>query len=225
MFIHDALFRKVADPATMSILIYLISLADENGDIHTTYTDIAKALLYSRWKVFDSIHRLEQLKALCITKKIGTPNGHQTDTKRKSNKKSVITICNINSYRKDQTISKRQPNDKQTQVCTKPQQKTTPSTTPTTRYFDNEKMNQAITTWLEYKKEKKQTYKPIGITRLKKKLLQMAAGDPDTMLAIVEDSIANNYSGLYDTRPSTDPMDTGVILHNPTYHDPKEGGW
>ena len=77
----------------------------------------------------------------------------------------------------------------------------------------------------EYKKEKKQTYKPIGITRLKKKLLQMAAGDPDTMLAIVEDSIANNYSGLYDTRHTTDPMDTGVILHNSPYHDPKEGGW
>ena len=53
----------------------------------------------------------------------------------------------------------------------------------------------------------------------------MAAGDPDTMLAIVEDSIANNYSGLYDTRPDTDPMDTGVILHNSPYHDPKEGGW
>ena len=53
----------------------------------------------------------------------------------------------------------------------------------------------------------------------------MAAGDPDTMLAIVEDSIANNYSGLYDTRHTTDPMDTGVILHNSPYHDPKEGGW
>lgn len=225
MFIHDALFRKVADPATMSILIYLISLADENGDIQTTYTDIAKALAYSRWKVFDSIHRLEQLKALCITKKFGTPNGNQTATKRQPNKKSVITICNISSYKKSETTTKQPPNDSQTQVCTKPQQKTTPRTTPTARYFDNEKMNQAITTWLEYKKEKKQTYKPIGITRLKKKLLQMAAGDPDTMLAIVENSIANNYSGLYDTRTTTDPMDTGVILHNSPYHDPKEGGW
>ena len=200
MFIHDALFRKVADPATMSILIYLISLADENGDIQTTYTDIAKALAYSRSRICRAIHKLEALHALCINNKTTPRNNGETTVKRKRN-------------------------DSETQVCTKTQQKNTPRTTPTTRYFDNEKMNQAITTWLEYKKEKKQTYKPIGITRLKKKLLQMAAGDPDTMLAIVEDSIANNYSGLYDTRPATDPMDTGVILHNSPYHDPKEGGW
>ena len=225
MFIHDALFRKVADPATMSILIYLISLADENGDIQTTYTDIAKALAYSRSRICRSIHKLEALHALCINNKTKARNNAETIVKRKRNEKSVITISNIHSYKITETAVKRKRNDSETQVCTKTQQKNTPRTTPTTRYFDNEKMNQAITTWLEYKKEKKQTYKPIGITRLKKKLLQMAAGDPDTMLAIVEDSIANNYAGLYDTRPATDPMNTGVILHNSPYHDPKEGGW
>ena len=148
MFIHDALFRKVADPATMSILIYLISLADENGDIHTTYTEIAKALAYSRSRICRALHKLEALHALCINKKNTTRNNDETIVKRKRNEKSVITISNIHSYKTAETTVKRKRNESDTQVCTKPQQKTTPPTPQTTRYFDNEKMNQAITTWL-----------------------------------------------------------------------------
>lgn len=56
---------------------------------------------------------------------------------------------------------------------------------------------EALDTWLAYKKEKHQTYKPRGLAALKKKLLQLSNGNPEYAKVIVEHSMGNNYSGLY----------------------------
>jgi len=53
---------------------------------------------------------------------------------------------------------------------------------------------QALTLWLEYKKEKKQPYQPTGLQMLYKKLSEM--GGAKFVLA-VENSIQSNYSGLF----------------------------
>ncbi len=57
---------------------------------------------------------------------------------------------------------------------------------------------EAFTLWLDYKKERRQTYK--GERSLKilfEKLHKLSGGDPVTALEIVKQSIANNYSGLF----------------------------
>ena len=51
--------------------------------------------------------------------------------------------------------------------------------------------------WLAYKKEKRQAYKPRGLTALKKNLLQLSNGNPEYAKVIVEYSMGNNYSGLF----------------------------
>lgn len=53
-------------------------------------------------------------------------------------------------------------------------------------------------TWLEYKKAKKQTYKTEqSLSLCRKKLIQMAGGSPEVAMLIVEQSIANNWAGLF----------------------------
>lgn len=56
---------------------------------------------------------------------------------------------------------------------------------------------EALEMWLAYKKEKRQTYKPRGLEALKKKLLQLSNGNPEYAKVIVEDSMGNNYTGLF----------------------------
>ena len=58
-------------------------------------------------------------------------------------------------------------------------------------------MESVITKWLEYKKEKRQTYKPRGLASFKKRLNELSEGDPIIADAIVEQSMANNYAGVF----------------------------
>ena len=58
-------------------------------------------------------------------------------------------------------------------------------------------MEAVITKWLEYKKEKRQTYKPRGLEAFKKRLMELSGGDPVIANAIVEQSMANNYAGVF----------------------------
>lgn len=58
-------------------------------------------------------------------------------------------------------------------------------------------MEAVITKWLEYKKEKRQTYKPKGLESFKRRLMTFSGGDPIIADAIVEQSMANNYAGVF----------------------------
>ena len=55
---------------------------------------------------------------------------------------------------------------------------------------------ESLDLWLQYKKEKKQTYKPTGLQALKKSIVKDYPNPLDFTKA-VEYSIANNYSGIY----------------------------
>lgn len=55
-------------------------------------------------------------------------------------------------------------------------------------------------TWLKYKREKRQTYTQTGLQTCYKKLLTLSGRDPKVAEQIVENSMANNYSGLFPLR-------------------------
>ena len=61
---------------------------------------------------------------------------------------------------------------------------------------------EALDTWLSYKAEKNQRYKPRGLDALKKKLMQLSNGNPEFAKEIVEYSMANNYAGLFAPKDS-----------------------
>ena len=61
-----------------------------------------------------------------------------------------------------------------------------------------EKWQPIVKIWLDYKKEKKQPYNCItSLTKMFDKLKQFSNDDPQLAIEIIENSIANNYSGFF----------------------------
>lgn len=59
-----------------------------------------------------------------------------------------------------------------------------------------------VQTWLAYKKEKNQSYKPTGFKSFYKKLCELSGNDPQKAMAIIEQSMANNYAGIFELKQS-----------------------
>lgn len=61
-------------------------------------------------------------------------------------------------------------------------------------------MVEPVETWLAYKKEKNQTYKPTGFKTFYKKLCELSGNNPQVAMAIIEQSMQNNYAGIFPLR-------------------------
>lgn len=62
---------------------------------------------------------------------------------------------------------------------------------------------EVVTKWFDYKKERKSPYTQRGAESLYKKLFSMSGGDPALADEIVEQSIANNWQGLFELKNGT----------------------
>lgn len=58
-------------------------------------------------------------------------------------------------------------------------------------------MIEPVKTWLAYKKEKAQSYKPTGFKTFYKKLCELSGNNPQVAMAIIEQSMQNNYAGIF----------------------------
>ena len=95
-------------------------------------------------------------------------------------------------------------------------------------FSDDAKTNEAITRWLAYKKERGQTYKPTGLKAFITRLGNLSGGNGEVALKIVEQSMANNYSGVFplnSNRAVTNTPDMGVVLQDSNNKDYSKGGW
>lgn len=61
-------------------------------------------------------------------------------------------------------------------------------------------MVEVVKTWLAYKKEKGQSYKPTGFKTFYKKLCELSGNNPQVAMAIIEQSMQNNYAGIFPLR-------------------------
>ena len=61
-------------------------------------------------------------------------------------------------------------------------------------------MIKPVETWIAYKKEKGKMYKPIGFKNFYKKLCELSDNNPQVAMAIIEESMANNYDGIFPLR-------------------------
>lgn len=61
----------------------------------------------------------------------------------------------------------------------------------------SEGMREVVERWLSYKREKRQMYTPTGLRVFIKKLLDLSGGDARVAAAIVEQSMAANYAGVF----------------------------
>ena len=98
----------------------------------------------------------------------------------------------------------------------------------TISFSDDARMKEAITRWLAYKKERGQTYKPTGLKAFITRLGNLSGGNGEVALKIVEQSMANNYSGVFplnSNRAVTNTPDMGVVLQDSNNKDYSKGGW
>jgi len=61
-------------------------------------------------------------------------------------------------------------------------------------------MREVVDAWLAYKKEKAQSYKPTGFKTFYKKLCELSGNNPQIATAIIEQSMQNNYAGIFPLR-------------------------
>lgn len=61
-------------------------------------------------------------------------------------------------------------------------------------------MVEPVETWLAYKKEKGQSYKPTGFKTFYKNLCELSGNNPQVAMAIIEQSMQNNYAGIFPLR-------------------------
>ena len=186
----------------VNLFLYLLANADDKGTLIVSIRKISSELCIG----VRTVRTL--LKKMYATHQVTQLLTHQV-----THKGSMITICNVKSYRGRKRAGDT-PGDTSTDTPSDTQKITEVGTVDVTkvedcslfentaegRYFEDEQMNNAILQWLAYKKEKKQSYKPKGLEMLKKKLQALSNGNGDVAMQIVEQSMSNNYSGLFPLR-------------------------
>lgn len=60
-----------------------------------------------------------------------------------------------------------------------------------------------IERWVKYKQERKQAYTQSGIEACYHKLLELSNTNPAIAMAVIEQSIANNWAGLFELKNGT----------------------
>ena len=114
------------------------------------------------------------------------------------NKKAQqITICNYASYqdvRNDDATINKEKNKKEIDPPSSPQgeipQKLSELILP--------EYSLPMEEWLEYKRQKRQTYKnDKSIAQCYKKLFKMSGGDPVEAMEIIHEAMANNWAGFF----------------------------
>ena len=232
MYIPDYLFSEIRSPITIGILVYLISVADDDGNIYMSYADIGNTLGYERTRVFRHIQKLESIGVIELLTSLNAQqrcNNGATMVQQRCNKKRTITICNISTYKKGATTVQQWCNSGATVVQQKAPILNTQKEADSTIYSEDKIMNAAIAKWLSFKREKRQTYKPQGLKSMISRLAKLSNGDGELAMAIVEQSMSNNYAGLFPlnctpSRTEQQLHSDGVILHEGQM-DVTKGGW
>ena len=94
-------------------------------------------------------------------------------------------------------------------------------------YFDT-KYSKRCETNKRIAKERGQTYKPTGLKAFITRLGNLSGGNGEVALKIIEQSMANNYSGVFplnSNRAVTNTPDMGVVLQDSNNKDYSKGGW
>lgn len=60
-----------------------------------------------------------------------------------------------------------------------------------------------IQRWINYKNERKQAYTQSGIEACYRKILELSNTNPNIAMSVVEQSIANNWAGLFELKNGT----------------------
>ena len=197
------------DPNMVSLWMHLLILAN--------YEDKPwGGIVVKRGQLVTSLVSLSEFTGLsiqqvrtCLSRLEGTGEIVQKTT----NKFRIITICEFDVYQQTdsdyqqtnnkQTTNKQQTNNKQ--ITTTKEYKEDKNNKKKILSKDNTKeiciapeFEVVFNTWLEYKRERRESYKSQKSMQMcYNKLFKLAGGNPFIAGLIVEQSMANNWAGLF----------------------------
>jgi hypothetical protein len=80
--------------------------------------------------------------------------------------------------------------------------------------FISEKFQPSFSTWLDYKAGRGEKYKTKqSIQAACDRLIELSGKDPSTAMAIVKQSMANNWAGLFPLKSDTRSIKPGVKMY------------
>ncbi|HHT04548.1 MAG TPA: hypothetical protein GX005_09560 [Bacteroidales bacterium] len=113
-----------------------------------------------------------------------------------TSKQSESTRQSIDSIDKQRTKNKEQRTSNQTSKIT--------AESISSKFEINKDWAQVVFDWLEYKKERRETYKSDrSVKSFITKLRNLSGDDPAVAREIVEQSFANNYAGVFELKKQT----------------------
>ena len=84
--------------------------------------------------------------------------------------------------------------------------------------FVSDDFKEVFSSWIEYKRERKESYKSDkSLKACYKKLLELSNNNPETALLIIEQSMASNWSGIFELKNGN----TGKATFSPTATNPR----
>lgn len=190
MNIPKELYKKFSSHRVAQFFFYLLFISDNDGNIKTTLRQMAEDNELSTKRVSKALEELKTLGA-CETK-----------TKQKGNKGgSVISICNYEFYKKtlsDTETKRKQKGNKET-TAKKAAKKSTYDYS-----FVEPNLQTPFEEWLKYKRSKNQMFKrQCDLELCYKKLKEYSGGDAKKATLIIEQSMTNNWNGLFELKTST----------------------
>ncbi len=190
MNIPKELYCRFSSHRVAQFFLYLLFTSDDDGNVRTTLRQMAKDNEFSTWRVSSMLKELKTLGAC------------QTETKQKPNNgKSTLSICNYEFYNKTlgacQTETKQKPNENQTK-------KKVIKKNSFDYSFVEPDLQKPFEEWLKYKRSKNQMYKrQCDLELCYKKLKKYSDGNAEKATLIIEQSMTNNWSGLFELKTST----------------------
>lgn len=190
MNIPKELYYRFSSHRVAQFFLYLLFTSDDDGNVRTTLRQMAKDNEFSTWRVSSMLKELKTLGAC------------QTETKQKPNNgKSTLSICNYEFYNKTlgacQTETKQKPNENQTK-------KKVIKKNSFDYSFVEPDLQKPFEEWLKYKRSKNQMYKrQCDLELCYKKLKKYSDGNAEKATLIIEQSMTNNWSGLFELKTST----------------------
>ena len=189
MNIPKELYKKFSSHRVAQFFFYLLFISDNDGNIKTTLRQMAEDNELSTKRVSKALEELKTLGA-CETK-----------TKQKGNKGgSVISICNYGFYEKILTACETKTKQKGNKEKAK---KEVAKKNSFDYSFVEPQFRKPFEEWLKYKRIKKQMYKrQCDLELCYKKLKKYSGGDAKKATLIIEQSMTNNWNGLFELKTS-----------------------
>lgn len=117
--------------------------------------------------------------------------------KQSTKKYTIITICNYDQYQQITTTKQQQGNNR----ATTGQQQPDTDNKENKVNKENNLWAELVNKWLQYKTERRETYKSDeSIRKFETRLKNLSKGNIETAVKIIDQSIANNWAGIFELK-------------------------